>query len=141
MRELSFADKHTFGPGPSLREIATKLGRGKCLISRLEYFLEVVAQEASAGLLDRHGLGDFASDELERAFGVEPKRCTLDIGGTDDHAGEAEFAGRSFGREQHTISQAAPAPTRIDVHAPEFRRITVVTLDTERTHDLLAFAS
>jgi hypothetical protein len=62
-------------------------------LTKLKPLLEVVAQEASAGLLGCHGLSDFASDELETAFGVESQRGALDIGGTDDHMREAKLAG------------------------------------------------
>src|SRR5215471_12907694 len=107
----------------------------------LQFLLEVVAQKASAGLLDCHGFGDFAPEELESGLGIEAERGTLDVGGADDHAGEAEFAGHGFGRAQHTLSQAAAAPGSIDVHAAELRRVAVATLDAERSHDLRACAS
>jgi hypothetical protein len=100
-----------------------------------------VTQEASGRLLDGHGLGDFALDALESASCVKPKRSALDVSGTDDHTSEAEFAGRSLGCAQHVVSQAGPAPTGIDVHAPEFRCFSVMTFNAKRTHDPSALAA
>ena len=48
--------------------------RAQEVARELECLLEVVSQESSAGLLDRHDVGGFASDALKPAFGVESKR-------------------------------------------------------------------
>ena len=115
-----------------------RAGNRVSLARNLESFFEVVPQQPSASLLHRHGLGDLASEELEPALGVEPKRSALDVSSADHHAREAECAGRVLGRTQHTLRHATAAPSGIDVHAPKLRRLAAVAFDAKRAHDQLA---